>query len=212
MPPAAQTTTQRCAAAHGCWSSPVALTLPGAGAGDDPGAAVRQLAMAVAAARDAGRPLGRLAVPSRRLAEPAPRRRDDGHADLGRHAGRLRLVGVRAVLPAGDAGHADDVRVRCEQRCRNRRDLPRGRGRRDDVHPRRPLLRGAGEAALRRRVEGAARARREGRRRARGDGSERRVPIERAARSAIASSYVPARRSPPTGSSRKARRRSTSRC
>ena len=53
--------------------------------------------------------------------------------------------------------------------------------RRDDVHPRRPLLRGACQAAVRRRAAGAARARREGCRRARCDGGERRVPIDQLA-------------------------------
>ena len=48
-------------------------------------------------ARGARRRLGRAAVPPRRLAEPAARDRDDGHADLGRRARRVRLVAVRAV-------------------------------------------------------------------------------------------------------------------
>ena len=63
-----------------------------------PGAAVRQLAVALAGAGQPGGRLGRLAVPPRRLAQPAPRRGDDGHPRLPRHAGRLRLVAVRAVL------------------------------------------------------------------------------------------------------------------
>ena len=46
------------------------------------------LAVARAPARDARRALGGLAVPRRRLEEPAPRDRDDGHADLARHARR----------------------------------------------------------------------------------------------------------------------------
>ena len=53
------------------------------------------------------------------------------------------------------------------QAARERLDLPRGRLRRDDLHPRRPLGRGARQAALGRRARGAARARRQGRRRAR---------------------------------------------
>ena len=53
-----------------------------AGAGDDPGAAVRLLAVALAPARHAGRAVGGLAVPQGRLAEPPPRRRDHGHAHL----------------------------------------------------------------------------------------------------------------------------------
>ncbi len=43
--------------------------------------------------------LGRLAVPPRRVAEPPPRRRHDGHPDQRRHAVRLGLVDGRAVLP-----------------------------------------------------------------------------------------------------------------
>ena len=51
----------------------------------------------VAAARHAGRALGRVAVPPRRLGEPAPRRGDDGHAGLLGVARRLAVVAVRAV-------------------------------------------------------------------------------------------------------------------
>ena len=40
---------------------------------------------------------GALAVPPRRVDQPAPRRDDDGHPRLGRRARRLRLVAVRAV-------------------------------------------------------------------------------------------------------------------
>ena len=68
--------------------------------GDDPGAAVRRLAVAVAHARRPGRRLGCVAVPQGRLDEPAPRRGDDGHADLGRHARRVRLV---ACTPCSSA-------------------------------------------------------------------------------------------------------------
>ena len=49
------------------------------------------------AARDAGDPVGRLAVPPRGLGQPQARRRDDGHADLARRAGRLGLVALRAL-------------------------------------------------------------------------------------------------------------------
>ena len=55
---------------------------------DDPGAAVRQLAVAGAEPRDAGRPLGRVAAAPRGVGEPAPRRRDDGHARVRRRARR----------------------------------------------------------------------------------------------------------------------------
>ena len=54
----------------------------GAADGDDPGAAVRQLAVAVAEPRDAGRAVGGVAVPPGGVGEPQARRRDDGHADL----------------------------------------------------------------------------------------------------------------------------------
>ena len=47
---------------------------------------------------------------------------------------------------------------------RRERDLPRDGRDRHDVHPRRPLLRGARQAPRRRRAQGAARARRQGRR------------------------------------------------
>ena len=60
-------------------------------------AAVRQLAVAEPAARDARDPVGRVAVPPRGVGEPQARRRDDGHADLARRALGLGLVAVRAV-------------------------------------------------------------------------------------------------------------------
>ena len=48
---------------------------------------------------------GGLAVPPGRLGQPAPRRRHHGHAGLARHAGRVRLVALRAVLgTAGEPG------------------------------------------------------------------------------------------------------------
>ena len=64
---------------------------------DDPGAAVRQLAVAGAPARDPGRPVGRLAVPPRRVGEPPPRHRDDGHAGVRRRPRGVAVVAVRAV-------------------------------------------------------------------------------------------------------------------
>ena len=115
---------------------------------DDPAAAVRELAVAVADARRAGRRLGRAAVPPRRVGEPAPRDRDDGHAHLRRRARRVRLVAVRAVpRRRRHARHEDGLRPAARARRRHRRDLPRGGHRRDGVHPRRALLRGAAPSA-----------------------------------------------------------------
>ena len=73
-------------------------------------AAVRQLAVAEPDPGRAGRGVGGVAVPPRRLDEPPARRRDHGHADQRRRARRVRLVAVRAVLRRRrDARHADDV-------------------------------------------------------------------------------------------------------
>ena len=78
--------------------------------------------MALVRACDAGRPLGRPALPSRSAAERAPSSGHDGHADLDRDARRLGLVRRRA-------------------RARHRRDLLRGRGDHHDADPARPLAR-----------------------------------------------------------------------
>ena len=134
----------------------------------------------VAAARHARDPVGRVAVPPRRLGEPAARHGDDGHADLDGRAGRLGLVAVRA-LPRRrrHAGHAHGLRPDPRpRRRRGERDLPRGRRRGDDVPARGPLLRGARQAPRRGRADGAARARRQGRRAGR---RQRRVPVEQLA-------------------------------
>ena len=180
--------------------------------GDGAGAAVRLLAVALAGAGRAGRGVGRLAVPPGRLDQPAPRRRDHGHAGLGRHPGRARLVALRAVPRHGGRAR-DDPPVRAHRRAhrRRRQHLPRGRGRGDDVHPRRALVRGPLEAAGRCRAPGAARAGRPG-----GRGAPRVAPRSgspsSSSRSATGSSYAPARRSPPTASSSRAARPSTVRC
>ena len=182
---------------------------PGARDGDDPAAAVRQLAVAVADARRAGRRVGRVAVPPRRLGQPQARGGDDGHADLARRARRLRVVALRAVhRRRRHARHDDELRPRAGARRGRRRDLPRGRHRGDGVHARRPLLRGARQAPRRRRAEGAARAGRQGRRAAR----RRRASRSSSSPSATASSCGRARRWPPTASSRRAPAPSTSRC
>ena len=107
-------------------------------------APVRRLGVGRARARDAGRPLGRLAVPPRRAAERAPRRRDDGHARLDRHARRLGLVGRRP------------------RRRARRRHLLRGRRGDHDADPARPLPRGPRPTPLGRGDPRAARARRQG--------------------------------------------------
>ena len=80
----------------------------------------------------------------------------------------LGLVARRPLLPRRrHAGDDDAVRARHRARRRLRPHLPRGRRRRHHLHPRRPLLRGTGEAAGRRRARGPARPRRQGRRRPR---------------------------------------------
>ena len=114
----------------------------------------------------------------------------------------------RSASSRGRDAHA----VQLDPRDAQRHDLLRGRRRRHDIHPPRPLLRGACQAPLGRGAAGAARARRQGRRAAR----RRRTgaPHSRSASfaSAIASSSARARRSPPTASSRKATPRSIRRC
>ena len=64
-----------------------------------------------------------------------------------RHAGGVRLVGVRAVPRHGRrARHGPPVRADHPSQQRRGRHLPRGRRRGDDVHPGRPLPRGALQA------------------------------------------------------------------
>ena len=111
--------------------------------------------------------VGRVAVPPRGLGEPQARHGDDGHAHQPRRARRRgcgRCTRCSSATPA-----TNDMRMEFELhpqgRRRRRRDLPRDRVDRHDVHPRRPLLRGARQAPRRRRAAGAARARRQGRRR-----------------------------------------------
>ena len=181
---------------------------------DDPGAAVRQLAVAGAAARDAGRALGRLALPPRGLAQPAPRRGHDGHPDLGRHARRLGLVAGRPVLPRRRRSrHADGLRPGRSSRAPAADHIYLEvaavvttfilAGRYFEVRAKRR----AGRRAAR-----PARAGRQGglgarRRRRRAAGADR-----RARRSATASSCARASGSPPTASSRRAPPPSTRRC
>ncbi len=129
--------------------------------GDGPRAAVHLLAVALADTGRTGGGLGRLALPSGRVDEPAPRCGDHGHADLGGHPGRVRVVALCTVL--GHCRHSgDDAPVRTDHRPhrRQRQHLPRSRRRGDDVHPGRSLLRGARQTAGRR---GPARAAGDGR-------------------------------------------------
>ena len=109
-----------------------------------PPLALRRLGVGLARARDAGRALGRVAVPPGRGGESAPRRRDDGHARLRRHARRLGLVARRPGRVGG------------------RRDVPRGRRGRHRPDPARALARDSRAQPGRGRDARAARARREG--------------------------------------------------
>ena len=124
------------------------------------------LAVALAHPRRARGDVGRVAVPPGGLGQPPARRRHHGHPDLGRRDRRLRVVAVRAV-PRLRRRDRHDPRLLLDRRAGRRRPgVPRGRGRRHRVHPRRPLLRGPGQATLRRRPACPAGARRQGRRRA----------------------------------------------
>ena len=117
---------------------------PARGARDGAAAPVPRLGVARARARDAGRVLGRLAVPPRRRAQSPPPRGDDGHADLARHALGVDVVGRR---PA---------------RRDRRRHVLRSRRRDHDADPARPLPRGPRAPSLGRGDPCAARAGREG--------------------------------------------------
>ncbi len=130
---------------------------------DDPRAAVHLLAVGLPRARCAGRRVGCVAVPPRRVDQPAPRRRDDGHPRLDRRLRGVPVVAVRPLLrPRGHAGH--DARIRVDRPAQRRRGehLLRGRRRGHDVRARRPLLRGAIQAPRRCRLARAPRARCEG--------------------------------------------------
>ena len=129
-------------------------------------------------------------------------------------ARRLRLVAVRAVLRRRrhDRHDACPSSSPPSRAGGSRPDLPRGRRRRHRVHPRRPLPRGPRQAAVRRGAARAAGAGRQGRRACCADGRrDERVPGRRSWPSATVSSCGPARRSPPTAWSSRARPRSTRR-
>ena len=190
---------------------------PGRGDGDGARVAVHLLAVGLARARRTGRGVGRLAVPPRRVDQPAPRRDDDGHPRLGRRAGRLRLVAVGAV-PRHGRGDRDDPPVPDLDRPDRRRGqhLPRGRGRGHHLPAGRALARAPLEAPVGRRAAGPAASSAPARWRS----SATTLPVD-AARcgsrptswsSATSSSYVRARRSPPTARSSRAPPRSTPRC
>ena len=92
----------------------------GRAAGDDPGPAVRVLAVALADAGRAGRDVGCVAVPPGGVDEPAPRHGHDGHAHLARRAGRLRVVAVRPV-PRRRRRARHDPRLHVPRRARRGR-------------------------------------------------------------------------------------------
>ena len=128
----------------GCCVSAV-LTVPVVAAGDGAGAAVHLLAVAVADPGRAGRRVGgagRSTAPPGPTCATAPRpwTRWSRSACWRRSAGRCaRCSWARPGMPG--MTHA----VRADRRADRRRGqhLPRGRRRRDDVPPRRALLRGA---------------------------------------------------------------------
>ena len=109
---------------------------------------------------------------------------------------------------AGVPGMTHGFTFRAERGDGRQRDLPRGGRRRDHVHPRRSLLRGPGQASVGCRAARPARARRQGRRR-RSATAARSASRSTSSSSATGSWCGPARRSPPTASSSRARRPST---
>ena len=180
----------RCGAWWSARSSPCPVVLLAMVAG----LAVLRVGVGLPGAVDAGRRVGRLALPPRHLDQPAPRRDHDGHPGLDGRAGRVRLVGVRRRWPAPH-GH-----VYLETAAVVTTFLLLGR-----------YLEARSRRRAGRRPARAARARRPRRRRA---ARRRGGPRCRWSSwsSATCSSYVRGRRWPPTASSRTAPRRSTSRC
>ena len=128
--------------------------------GDEPRLAVPVLAVVLAGAHRARGDLGRLALPPRRGAPPAPPLGDDGHARLGGHARRVRLVAVDAVLRRRGARRdaprpLPDAEPRPVRRGADR--LPRDRGRDHHRGAARALDRAAGPASRARGVGEPAR-------------------------------------------------------
>ena len=120
----------------------------------------RELAVGLADAVRAGGHLRRLAVPQRRLDQPAAPRGHHGHPGVGRRLGSFPVVAVGAVLRRRRHARDEARRFRSRPSSAHRRlrlDLPGGRLGRDRVHPGRAVLRGQGQAALRRGSAGAAR-------------------------------------------------------
>src|SRR5213078_1134091 len=74
---------------------------PGGAAGDGSGVAVPGLAVGQPGAGVAGRGVGGVAIPPGRAGRRPARRRDHGHADLGRGDRRVPVVAVRADLRRG---------------------------------------------------------------------------------------------------------------
>ena len=200
-----RTRPRRCA---GGSSSPRVLSFPVLLMAMVPGAAVRQLAVAEPAAghaRSSSGARGRSTARRGRTPGTRPRRwtRSSPSACSPRGCGRCtrcssatpgcRACGCRSSSSPSAAPAADHIYLEVAVR-------------RDDAHPARPLLRGARQAPRRRRPEGAAGARRQGRRRPRRARPRDPHPRRAARASGSASSCAPARRSPPTASSRKARR------
>ena len=115
--PTTRTTTDRAAAPPA--DRLRAAVAAGAAAGDDPGAAVRQLAVAVAEPRHAGRALGRLAVPPAAWANLKHGAATMDTLISRRHARRLAVVAVRAVpRRRRHDRHADELRPRSPSRAR----------------------------------------------------------------------------------------------
>ena len=85
---------------------------PGGRAGDDPALAVPELAVGLPGAGLPGGRVGSVAVPPRRGRQRPARRRDHGHAGLGRGHRGVPVVGVRAVLRRrGPGGRAHERRL-----------------------------------------------------------------------------------------------------
>ena len=177
---------------------------PGGRHGDGAGAPVRLLAVGLAGPGHARRALGRLAVPPRRVDQPAAPGDDDGHAHLRRDTGRIRLVALCAALRYRRRDrHA--ARVRADRPARRGIvvRLLRGRSGRDDVHPRRSLPRVPLEAAGRERRSALCSSWARSRSRCCEPGptaTSSRGCRRRPSRSGCGSWSVRARRSPPTGS------------
>ena len=82
----------------------LALAIPVVALAMIPAAAVPELAMGVAGAGVPGGRVGGVAVSPRRRGQRLARRRDDGHAGVGRGGRGVSVVGVRAVLRGGGPG------------------------------------------------------------------------------------------------------------